>query len=67
VLIDALNQFNEEQMSSFMLNCGNRKIETATVAWGKKRHMELEQHVFGADWGARKLQRILASHPVKLQ
>ena len=67
VLIEALNEFNDEQMSSFMLNCGNRKIETATVAWGNKHHRELERHVFGADWGAQKLQHILASHPVKLQ
>jgi HEAT repeat protein len=55
-LIEALNQYNDEQMAEFMLNCGNSKVEAATRAWGKKHDPQLHQEVYGVLWGARKLQ-----------
>lgn len=55
-LIEALNQYNDEQMAEFMLNCGNSKVEAATRAWGNKHDPQLHQEVYGVVWGARKLQ-----------
>ena len=54
-LIEALNQYNDEQMAEFMLNCGNSKVEAATRAWGNKHDPQLHQEVYGVVWGARKL------------
>jgi HEAT repeat protein len=50
-LIEALDQYGDEQMANLFLNCGNPKLEAAARAWGRKRRWEMQQQVSGLMWG----------------
>jgi HEAT repeat protein len=51
MLAAALDQFGDQLMAEWFLNCGNVKLEDAARAWAEKRHTGIEQHVYGVVWG----------------
>jgi HEAT repeat protein len=50
-LVEALNQYGDEQMALLLLNCGNPKLEAGAREWGHKRRYAMQQQVYGLMWG----------------
>ena len=59
LVIEALNQFGDEYMSSFMLNCGNVRLEDAARAWSLATyHVPANPFVVGGVlWGRSRLPK----------
>ena len=51
LLAAALDQFGDQLMAEWFLNCGDVQLEDAARAWGEKKHTGIEQHVYGVVWG----------------
>jgi HEAT repeat protein len=50
-LAAALQQYGDQMMAEYFLNCGDVQLEDAAREWGEKQHFHMQQQIYGVVWG----------------